>query len=273
MSSWDYLKKFTSARVGIGRSGHGQPTKMVLDFQRAHAEARSSVLKVWNTNDIAKQLAGSIVVSSQALHREDYLKFPNKGRSLNSSGREKLQALSSKQTQSNYHSNHISKEQISDKVVFIISDGLSTDAIQNHFLNFWSHFIKIFQNNFPELSYKLILVPFGRVAISDEIGEILDAKMAVIFIGERPGLNSSDSLGIYITYNPKIGNSDAQRNCISNIRPPEGLSYELSALKLNYLMQESFRRQLSGVKLKDECFNTIDNLPINKKSNISPADQ
>jgi ethanolamine ammonia-lyase small subunit len=262
MSNWDHLKKFTSARVGLGRAGHAQPTKMILEFQRAHAEARNAVLQSWDYSEILTQLPEALVVASQAKHREDYLKFPNKGRALNADSRTLLTQAASKKTASitasasnpsafNPTSNPTNE---SDTVVFIVSDGLSANAIRQHFLKLWDHFSKTFQINFPELRTKIVVVPFGRVAISDEIGEIFKAKMSVIFIGERPGLNSSDSLGIYMTYHPKTGNSDAQRNCISNVRPPEGLSYEAASLKLNYLIQESLRRQLSGVQLKDECF-------------------
>lgn len=256
MSQWDHLKKFTSARVGLGRAGHAQPTQVVLAFQRAHAEARNAVLKSWDRTELLKKLDDAISISTQAMNREDYLKFPNKGRTLSSQSRDTLATITGELNSA-------------PTVVFIISDGLSANAIDKHLLNFWPHFIETFEKNFPKLRYQIVLAPFGRVALSDEIGELLKAKLAVIFIGERPGLNSSDSLGIYLTYDPKPGNSDAQRNCISNVRPPEGLSYEVAALKLNYLIQESLRRQLSGVHLKDECFISSEaNLSLVETKNI-----
>jgi ethanolamine ammonia-lyase small subunit len=268
MNSWLSLKKFTTARVGLGRSGHALPTKAILEFQLAHAQARSAVLQNWNYQEIFKKLDEVILVSSQALNREDYLKFPNKGRYLDLASTEKLQALSSKILQSQSQSNNTIKanfnttthrDHSTPNITFIISDGLSAHAIQQHFLNLWVHFIKNFETHFTKATYHIVLVPYGRVAISDQIGELLNADLSVIFIGERPGLNSADSLGIYLTYNPKVGNSDAQRNCISNVRPPNGLSYETTSFKLNYLIQESLQKKFSGVHLKDECNIQIEN--------------
>ena len=101
----------------------------------------------------------------------------------------------------------------------------------------------------------ICLVSNARVALSDEIGALLKSRLAVIILGERPGLSAADSLGIYLTYAPKIGNTDANRNCLSNIRPPEGMSYQAAATKLVYLTQQAFQRRLSGVELKDDMPN------------------
>lgn len=136
-------------------------------------------------------------------------------------------------------------------IAFIATDGLSPKGIDNHLIPFWETFKPLLKKNLGDLKVALVLVPFGRVAISDEIGSALKARESVIFVGERPGLSSFDSLGIYMTYNPKHGNTDANRNCISNIHPPEGLSYESAAEKLIDLLKESFRLKLSGVNLKE----------------------
>lgn len=242
-TSWkNKFTKWTSARVALGRTGASLTTKQVLDFQRAHAEARNAVLKIWNFELLQKnfkdQAEDIFLVSSQTSDRENFLKFPNKGRSLSDESKNFL----------------IQKSQNPIDVCFVISDGLSSLAIEKNFLGLWEIFKPKFQENFPELKYQIVLAPYGRVALSDEIGEALKARLSVIFIGERPGLNSADSLGIYLTFNPHKGNSDAERNCLSNIRPPEGLSYEAASLKLNYLIQESMRLQISGVRLKDECY-------------------
>lgn len=237
MSSWDELKKFTSARVGLGRVGSSLKTINVLAFQRAHAAARSAVWLDWDHLQLKLMLEqigeNPITMKSEASHREIYLRFPNYGRTLKKSI-------------------DVSLITESFDIVFIISDGLSALAIQNQFLGFWNKFFPIYKESFPELKYKIILVPFGRVAVGDEIGELYKAKLSVIFIGERPGLNSPDSLGIYLTFNPIKGNNDSQRNCISNVRDPQGLNFQIAANKLIYLMKESFRLQLSGVNLKDE---------------------
>lgn len=236
MNPWDKLKLFTNARVGLGRAGSAVPTQRILEFQRAHAAARRAVNLTWNTQDLEKKFRESgettITLHSQVKNRETYLRFPNQGRYLDEASRSHLKTLTT-------------------DLALIISDGLSTLAIENHFWPFWQELAPILKATFPELRYQMILVPYGRVAISDEIGEALKAQMSLIFLGERPGLDSPDSMGIYMTYRPQIGNSDAQRNCISNVRSPQGLHYTLAANKLIWLMKESFHLQLSGINLKD----------------------
>ena len=131
--------------------------------------------------------------------------------------------------------------------MFIIADGLSANAVQRHAIPFLKKIMPLIQHLNVD---KLIVAEQGRVAISDEIGELRKAAITVILIGERPGLSSSDSMGIYLTFGPKVGNTDEKRNCISNIRQ-QGLPYDIAAHKLNALIQESFRLKLSGVNLKD----------------------
>jgi ethanolamine ammonia-lyase small subunit len=237
MSSWDKLKLLTPARVGLGRIGSSLPTHRVLEFQRAHAAARSAVWLAWDhqhlQNEFQKIGERPQLLASNVSDRETYLRFPSHGRQLSDASKEILKTQKA-------------------EFAFIVSDGLSALAVQNHMIPLWKELAPQLQKTFPELTYKIIFVPFGRVAISDPIGELLGAKISVIFIGERPGLNSPDSLGIYLTFNPASGNSDAHRNCISNVRTPNGLSYPHASLKLLYLMNESLRRQLSGVNLKDD---------------------
>jgi ethanolamine ammonia-lyase small subunit len=237
VSHWNKLKSLTNARVGLGLIGSSLPSQRVLEFQRAHAAARSAVWKEWNAKGLQKELSelgeSALLLQSSVSDRETYLRFPKKGRTLSESSKNILQPMQT-------------------DLAFTVSDGLSALAIENHFLPFWKTFAPLCKESFPDLTYRLLLVPFGRVAISDEIGAPLKAKLSVIFIGERPGLNSPDSLGIYLTFNPTKGNSDAQRNCISNVRAPHGLNYDIASHKLIYLMKESLRLQLSGVNLKDE---------------------
>lgn len=245
MSAWDKLKLLTTARVGLGRIGSALPTQRVLEFQRAHASARSAVWLEWDYQGLQKELQAlgeaPQILSSKVKDRESYLRFPNRGRELDVAN---AALLSSPKID----------------IAFIISDGLSALAIQNHLVPLWKELAPLLRETFPEMSYNMNLVPYARVAISDPIGLSLGAKLSVIFIGERPGLNSPDSLGIYLTFHPAIGNSDAQRNCISNVRTPHGLSYSHAALKLIYLTKESLRLQLSGVNLKDDLIlNSIPN--------------
>jgi ethanolamine ammonia-lyase small subunit len=136
-------------------------------------------------------------------------------------------------------------------LAIVVADGLSALAVHRHTLPFLARMEDQIVNDGWSVS-PVILVEQGRVAVADEIGELLGAKMVVILIGERPGLSSPDSLGLYFTYNPKVGLTDAYRNCISNVRL-EGLSYGMAAHRLLYLMREACRRQLSGVNLKDEA--------------------
>ncbi|MGZ3773283.1 MAG: ethanolamine ammonia-lyase subunit EutC [Pseudobdellovibrionaceae bacterium] len=247
MSAWEKLKHLTSARIGLGRIGFSLPSHRILEFQRAHASARSAVWQTWDPQQLINELKNrghdAILLSSKVKDRENYLRFPNKGRLISDESKEILQQMQ--------------YQKLTD-LVFVISDGLSALAVQNHFLPLWNEVHPLLLKNFPELNYKIVVVPFGRVAISDEIGENLKAQMSVIFLGERPGLNSPDSLGIYMTYKPTVGNSDAQRNCISNVRTPGGLNYQHAAIKLIYLMKESLRLQLSGVNLKDDFQHVVE---------------
>jgi len=240
-NTWDKLKILTTARVGLGCIGSSLPTSKVLEFQRAHASARSAVWLNWNYQELERQLVrlgeSPLLLQSNAANREQYLRFPNKGRTLNTDI-------------------VIPIKKLETDIAFIISDGLSALAIQNHFYQFWNVFFPLFKQSIPELTYKIFLVPFARVAISDEIGELAKSKLSLIFLGERPGLNSFDSMGIYMTFNPRKGNSDAHRNCISNVRIPHGLNYQHASIKLIHLMNESIRLQISGVNLKDDLIIT-----------------
>lgn len=262
---WDDLKQWTTARVGLELNGHALSTKDVLEFQRAHAAARTAVHWVWDYSDLEQRLVSENenpkVCYSQASTQEMFLKFPLKGRYLSEVSKNQL--LNSKhahdaQSLDVKSDSKLLNQNYSQSIVFIVSNGLSSLAIQNHFLEFWKIFKQQLNDVFPELKYQLIIVPFGRVAISDDIGETLKAQMSVIFIGERPGLNSPDSMGIYLTYKPQMGNSDANRNCISNVRVPNGLDYSLASKKLIYLIKESFHLQLSGIHLKDELVDSLE---------------
>jgi ethanolamine ammonia-lyase small subunit len=135
-------------------------------------------------------------------------------------------------------------------IAIVLADGLSATAVNHHAVPLLSQLIPLLQN----INLRLLpvsLVQQGRVAIGDEIGRLQQATLVVVLIGERPGLSSPDSLGIYITYQPRVGLTDEARNCISNVRP-EGLSYQAAADKLYWLIRESLRLRVSGVELKDQ---------------------
>jgi len=228
------LGDFTPARVDLGRAGHSVPTRALLEFQLAHAQARDAVHAPLDVSSVLmelKQKAIAAIALASATHdRAVYLRRPDLGRSLNAESRERLKPLRSEYD-----------------AVFLIVDGLSALAIHRHA-------VPLLETVLPKLDgwriAPVAIVEQGRVAVGDEVGALLGAKLSVVLIGERPGLSSPDSLGIYLTWNPKPGRTDAERNCISNVRT-EGLSYELAAHKLLFLMNESRRLKLSGINLKE----------------------
>lgn len=224
------LRDITPARVDLGRTGHSVRTRELLEFQLAHAQARDAVHQSLDVNSVVLELrTRSVVLSTEARDRATYLRRPDLGRRLNQESRDRLSPLKSDYA-----------------AAIIIADGLSALAIHRHAVPFLNVLL-------PRLDWRIApiaIVEQARVAIGDEIGELLGAKLAVVLIGERPGLSSPDSLGIYLTWQPRPGRTDAERNCISNIRT-EGLGYELAAHKLLFLMNESRRLKLSGVQLKE----------------------
>ncbi len=236
---WKQLKDYTKARIAMGRCGSSIPTKELLDFRLAHAKAIDAVHIPLNTVDLVSELEKIVrehvfVVHSKAENRDVYLKRPDLGRKLSS---DSVELLNSIPINSNYD------------IALVVSDGLSATAIKRNIIPF-------FNLLYPELnkSYSLspvVIAKQARVAIGDEIASLFNAKLVVNIIGERPGLKSPDSMGIYMTYNPSVGITDEKRNCISNIRK-DGLSYELACSKLLYLISESIKKGISGVDLKDE---------------------
>ncbi|MCF5710458.1 ethanolamine ammonia-lyase subunit EutC [Pseudomonas syringae] len=245
---WLELRRLTSARIALGRTGTSLPTSAQLDFQFAHAQARDAVHLAFDHAGISAQLAekgrDTLLLHSAAADRDSYLQRPDLGRRLDEESSKHLREYATA------HPGGLD-------LAVVVADGLSALAVHRHAVPFLERLEEQAQAQGWTLS-PVILVEQGRVAIADEIGELLGAKMVVILIGERPGLSSPDSLGLYFTYAPKVGLNDAHRNCISNVRL-EGLSYGMAAHRLLYLMREACRRQVSGVKLKDEAeLNTVE---------------
>jgi ethanolamine ammonia-lyase small subunit len=239
---WLELRRLTPARIALGRTGTSIPTGAQLDFQFAHAQARDAVHLPFDHVGLSNQLAergrDSLLLHSAAVDRHSYLQRPDLGRRLSD---ESAQALR----------DYAAANPGGVDLAVVVADGLSALAVHKHTLPFLTRMEEQTHAEGWSLS-PVILVEQGRVAVADEVGQLLGAKMVVILIGERPGLSSPDSLGLYFTYNPKVGLTDAYRNCISNVRL-EGLSYGMAAHRLLYLMREACRRQLSGVNLKDEA--------------------
>lgn len=230
------LRQLTQARVGLGRAGNSLPTSELLEFRLAQARARDAVHIALDVQSLRAELREigmeSIALVSAARNRTEYLRRPDLGRKLSP---ESLADLKSLATQAG--------------IAFVIADGLSALAVHRHA----PPLLRLVAGELRESGESVapvIIATQGRVAIGDEIGAALSAELSVVLIGERPGLSAPDSLGVYLTWHPKPGRSDAERNCISNIRP-EGLSYEAAAFKLLFLVREARRLKLSGVHLKE----------------------
>jgi len=236
------LRRLTPARIALGRTGTSMPTSAQLDFQYAHAQARDAVHLPFDSAELSAQLTeigrDSLLLHSAATNRDSYLQRPDLGRKLSDESAQTLRA-------------YAAANPGGVDLVIVVADGLSALAVHRHTLPFLARLEEQVLAEGWSVA-PVMLVEQGRVAVADEIGELMGAKMTVILIGERPGLSSPDSLGLYFTYNPKVGLTDAYRNCISNVRL-EGLSYGMAAHRLLYLMREACRRQLSGVNLKDEA--------------------
>jgi len=243
--AWLSLRRFTQARIALGRAGHAVPTQALLEFQLAHAEARDAVHFPWDIAAFAEQVRGlgeeALILETPVAGRGEYLRRPDLGRVLSAESRTILRNAAAGEVD----------------VALIVTNGLSSTAVERHGLPL----LQAITDGYRERGIRVApvaLIANGRVALSDDIGGALGARAAVIVVGERPGLSAADSLGIYLTYAPQRGNSDAQRNCISNIRPPEGLGYVAAAAKLLYLTGEALRRGISGVALKDELGGLLD---------------
>jgi len=223
------LRQFTPARVAQGRTGHSLPTAELLRFQLDHARARDAVYEALDPNSLGLP---HLLLRSAAGDRETYLRRPDLGRRLSDESGARVQ-------KGDYDA------------AICIADGLSARAVHRHAAGLLGELRPLLEAEHWRLA-PLVVVLQGRVAIGDEIGERLGAAQLVLMIGERPGLTSPDSLGIYLTWAPRPGRTDAERNCISNIRS-EGVSYSLAARKLHFLMREARVRKLSGVALKEDA--------------------
>jgi ethanolamine ammonia-lyase small subunit len=241
---WHSLNQFTPARIALGRAGMSLTTKACLDFQLAHALARDAVNIPLDFASLEQGLNtlgyATLSLQSQAENQQHYLQRPDLGRLLSTSSLNYLQHQPS----------------IQADAVVVIADGLSSKAITQHAEPFLSLLLPELQAMAYQLPL-LCLVKHGRVAIGDAIAEHYAARLCIVLIGERPGLSSPDSMGIYFTYQAKSGiSTDAERNCISNIHH-NGLSYEQALKKLLFLLTESEKCQFSGVNLKDQTTETV----------------
>ncbi|MET0267458.1 MAG: ethanolamine ammonia-lyase subunit EutC [Duganella sp.] len=248
---WAALRRFTAARIALGRTGVSQPTAPQLAFQLAHARARDAVHQSLDVAPLAQGLQAlcgqpALVLHSAAASRHIYLQRPDLGRRLDEASRA---ALAQCAAAPDAAAPDASAPDGYD-LALVVADGLSALAIEQNVLPFLRSLTARLAAESWTLAPPAVVLQ-GRVAVGDEVGQLLRARAVLVLVGERPGLSSPDSMGLYLTWAPRVGLTDASRNCISNVRPA-GLSYEAAAFKLHYLLTESRRRQLTGVALKDE---------------------
>lgn len=247
---WATLKRFTDARIALGRAGHSLPTAAHLNFQLAHAQARDAVHLPFDAAGLALELERSglptLRLHSAAPDRNSYLQRPDLGRRLSAPSLQVLaqwtaQGLAQAQPAPHYD------------LAVVVADGLSAQAVHHNALPLITALRQHLQSDSQAqwLLAPVCLVEQGRVAVGDEVGQALGARAVVVLIGERPGLSSPDSMGIYLSWSPQVGMTDAQRNCISNVRPA-GLAVDAAAEKLFYLLSRARLLGLTGVELKDE---------------------
>lgn len=234
---WTSLRRLTAARIGLKRAGASVATGPLLDFQLAHARARDAVHEALDEPKLAAELAGLglpvVSIASAADDRQTYLMRPDLGRRLAANAGATLAE----------HKGHYD-------VVFVVADGLSARAVALHARPVLSQAINVLRAEGWKIA-PLVIVRHGRVAIGDVVATALGAASVVVLIGERPGLSAPDSMGAYLTFGPHAQTTDAERNCISNIRP-QGVDYAVASARLVYLLQTMRMRRLSGVRLKDE---------------------
>ena len=230
---WLELRSSTRARIGLGRIGDALPLSELLDFQLAHARARDAVFSPLDVVAIREGVGHAKVVRSDAVDRATYLRRPDLGRRLHADSRTDIVAQPGGLD--------------GFDAVFVLADGLSPTAVQKHAIPL----LDACRSRLGDWNLApTVIATQARVALGDEIGSLMGASFSVVFIGERPGLSVVDSLGIYITYAPRIGRPDSERNCISNIHA-DGLSYDRAADMLAWLLVEGRRRKLTGVGLKE----------------------
>jgi ethanolamine ammonia-lyase small subunit len=230
---WAELRRSTQSRIGLGRAGDGMPTGRVLEFRLAHAVARDAVHDPLDVETLADQVAELGLgrparARSQAADRAQYLRRPDLGRLPADLGAVAYSGAD---------------------VGFVLCDGLSARALQTHGVATLQALIRALPDGLS-LAPPVIATQ-ARVALGDHLGRALGVRTVIVLIGERPGLSVADSLGVYLTHRPEPGRTDADRNCVSNIHPPEGLGYDAAARVVSALVVGARELGRSGVDLKD----------------------
>lgn len=241
---WSVLRRFTEARIGLGRAGSAQPIGEVLKFSMAHAQARDAVKRPIDWQPLAAKIEAlgleTVQVASAADDRDTYLRRPDLGRRLSPASRQLLAGIA----------------RARPDLAIVVADGLSSTGVAANAADVIAEFLPLAKKSGWNIA-PVLLASQGRVALGDDAGEILNARAVLVLIGERPGLSSPDSLGAYLTFEPRVGRKDGERNCISNIRTG-GMSAAEAAFKIQWLLREALRRGLTGVTLKDESVFQLD---------------
>ncbi len=233
---WRRLRGFTPARIALGRAGTGLPTRALLEFGMAHAQARDAVHLPLDTEAVSAGIralgCAVVTVASRARDRATYLRRPDLGRRLAPAARETLPTAGR------------------PDLALVVADGLSARAVHENVVPLLAAFLPAARAAGWSLA-SVVVATQARVALGDEVAVALGARAVCVLIGERPGLSSPDSLGLYLTFAPRIGTADAARNCLSNVRAT-GMPPTLAAFKLHWLLSQAYARGLTGVALKDE---------------------
>jgi len=241
---WQQLAALTPARIGLGRTGSAQTTAETLRFALAHATARDAVHTPFDAVSMASDIAAlglaTVIADSAADSRQTYLLRPDLGRRLSADSHDRIAALGADPVD----------------LALIVGDGLSSIAVHAHAATMVAALLPHIAREGWSLA-PVVVARQARVALADEVGELLNARLVLMLIGERPGLSTPDSLGLYLTHAPRIGRNDGERNCISNIHGA-GLTPDIAAFKAAWLMREALARRLTGVALKDESDDALD---------------
>jgi len=232
------LRDLTPARVGLGRAGASMPTRALLEFTLDHARARDAVHAAFDVSGLIAGLddlgLAAFNVRSRARNRKEYLARPDLGRMLDPASQQLLAGRGGGPC----------------RLAVVVGDGLSPSAVNAHALELVRGLMARLAGDGIEIDHAVV-ASAARVALGDEIGAILGARMIVMLIGERPGLSAPASLGAYLTFAPKPGLTDEKRNCVSNIHA-SGLGYDEAAFKIAWLVRHGLAREITGVALKDE---------------------
>jgi ethanolamine ammonia-lyase small subunit len=238
--NFDPYRVYTQARVGLGHRAPAMPTKAWLLFAYHHACAADAVALPWAIHAHAKEIKElgitPEIISTKIAHRQEYLMRPDLGRVLTPVSERRVKKFPMGK----------------NDVLIVVSNGLSSLAVKNHLTPLLAALFSCAQSQHLRVMKQIFLVENARIGLIDHLGDCLKPSVGIVIIGERPGLSAPDSLAVYLTYRPHSGVSDSERNCVSNIRPPFGLTYENAAAKTCYLIKTSLERKLSGVHLKEE---------------------